>query len=321
MRALIFFVTLFCFLQPAAFAKAHKHKNYSTKKHHHLHGKGLKKKLHMRGVKRVEAFPQVVLPDSVDLSAQISPIQDQGGAGTCWAFAQTSAAWDTWKIAGHDPGPLSFEYMVHCGMEIGDGCNGGYYDAFNHCAVAPRGFPPMAAYPYSDQDCSGPVKVSAPIVAQFSDMVLMEPTHYNIEYVLSVLKRPVVITVAAGAGDWQDYNGGGVYDGCTLGETDHMIRLVGIKRNGAKFNKNGMLPNGMGTFIVANQWNTTWGEKGFMETDITDSKGHACNMVAAEAGYIEIAGAPIPNLNPIPAPIPPAPVLPWYCKIVPSLCR
>src|SRR5437868_4631950 len=58
------------------------------------HGKGYKKKKKFRAGKKVDFyrdFPKVELPDEVDLrnvlAGGLSQIENQGGAGNCWAFA------------------------------------------------------------------------------------------------------------------------------------------------------------------------------------------------------------------------------------------
>ena len=44
------------------------------------------------------------------------------------------------------------------------------------------------------------------------------PSVHEIEAQIASSGKPISIAIAAGAGDWQGYNGG-IYNGCTMGQT------------------------------------------------------------------------------------------------------
>lgn len=312
MKYIVSLFLVLCLTQSTAFAK---HKTYKTHKHQHPHGKGLKHKVRKTEVRQKDFFndtPRVQLPDSVDLRGQVSPIWDQGLAGTCWAWSLTDALYNTWKLSGVDPGMLSVAYLVHAAQEIGEGCDGGYFDAADYWTM-PKGGPLAAVYPYSQKDCAHtPPKVTT-ISVQGAKFIPIVPSHYNQMYVLAKLHRPLSITTAAGAGDWESYHGG-LYNGCEIGETDHMIQRVGLNRKGANFGKDGNLPAQKGIGIDKNQWGLGFGDAGYIEIQLTDAEGNPCNMEAAEAGYWEIEGAPVPGS----VPVPPPHKKPWWCKYVPA---
>lgn len=244
------------------------------------HATGLDKKDGVEGAPTPK-FPKVDLPNTYVLP-KLSPVENQGSCGSCWAFSLTATLRDTWLNNWKDPGRLSQQYLVDCNKN-GYGCQGGYFDAADSL-VKPQGAPAWEAYPYVayDQSCQ-----DAKPVSSIASWHMLKPTTYEIEYVLSQYHRPVSITVAAGAGPWSSYSGG-VYNACSWGGTDHMITIVGYDNEGEKIGKDGSLPAGKGIWTVRNSWGTSWGEQGFMRTKMTDSNGNLCNSVAEQAAYFDL---------------------------------
>jgi C1A family cysteine protease len=112
------------------------------------------------------------------------------------------------------------------------------------------------------------------------------PTQQEIESYMVNSGKPISIAIGAGAGDWQGYSSG-IYNGCTMGELDHMINIVGWDNEGAQFDAKGNLPPGKGVWILRNSWGTSWGEGGYMRTRMTDAQGQRCNNVAGQAAYFD----------------------------------
>ena len=260
--------------------------------------KGLVKKQLYKRHKKLFRKNGVVVPDTFDLRPKLSMIENQGNCGSCWCFSLTAYLRDVWVLAGKDPGRLSQQYCVDCAP--GYGCNGGYFDGAD-AFKKPKGSPSWNSYPYvaKTQRC----KSSTP-TASIRDWHMVGgnnvPTSLEIEQAV-LAYGPLSITVAAGAGPWEGYDGGGVYNACTRGSTDHMINIVGWNNRGCKHRADGSLdPACKATWIVRNSWGIDWGENGYMETLQTDSSGRKCNNVAEEASFFEI-DAPVP---PAPAPVP-----------------
>ena len=250
---------------------------------HKRHSKGLSKKRLLREVEKPFTAPTPTnVPDKFDLRPEISPIQDQGQCGSCWAFSLTATLMDGLTIAKKGTGSLSQQYLVDCARSAA-GCNGGYYDGADYF-ISPKGAPLLSAYPYTAKD--GKCK-KKPAMGSIAKWHLLNGTPADIETYMYTAHRPVSTVVAAGAGSWEDY-AGGVYNECVIGETDHMINIVGWDNEGAKFDKNGNLPPGKGVWILRNSWSRSWGEDGFMRTKMTDKKGKKCNNVAESAAYLEI---------------------------------
>lgn len=251
--------------------------------HHHEGRRRDWRRFHAMGGARLAPL----IPDTFDLRPQLSQIEDQGSCGGCWAFSLTATNRDGHAIGGADPGRLSQEWLIDNSTEAA-GCNGGDFDAAD-ALISPRGSPLWDACPYAKG--SGKCAATLPPAASISDWHMLGdetngPSVQDIETEMVSSGRPVSIAVAAGAGDWESYSGG-IYNGCTMGDLDHMINIVGWDNQGASFDANGNLPPGVGVWILRNSWGTSWGESGYMRIQMTDASGARCNNVAAQAAYFD----------------------------------
>ena len=229
------------------------------------------------------------VPDTLDLRPKLTQIEDQGQCGGCWAFSLTATNRDGHAIDGNDPGRLSQEWLIEHAKEA-NGCNGGDFDAADNL-ISPKGEPAWSACPYQTGSgrCSARLKPAAGSGISAWHMIGDQnsgPSALDIETEMAQSGKPVSIAIAAGAGDWEKYKGG-VYDGCTMAQPDHMINIVGWDNEGATFDANGNLPPGKGVWILRNSWGTSWGESGYMRTKMTDSSGQRCNNVAIEAASFD----------------------------------
>ncbi len=231
------------------------------------------------------------IPNTFDLRPELTPIQDQGQCGSCWAFSLTATNRDGHAIAdGKDPGDLSQEWLVDNSPEA-DGCNGGDFDSANdfiHPGQPLAGSDPQGRCFYQEGAGQCPAKPQGPVMRIKAWHMLGKPGHSpserDIEAYMTKSGKPVSVDVAAATGDWENYQSG-VYNGCKMGQIDHMINIVGWDNQGAKFGKNGNLPPGKGVWILRNSWGTSWGMNGYMLSKMTDAQGQRCNDVAEEAAY------------------------------------
>lgn len=233
------------------------------------------------------------IPDSLDLRPQITPIENQGSLGSCWAFSLIANLADGLKILGAYPGRLSQEYLTQCSGY----CNGGYFDAADEL-IKPLGAPLWDEVPYTAR-CTPRCKKGTPVGSITGWHFLgknKSPSTYDIVAYMALTGLPVSITVAA-SGYWDNYSEG-VFDGCSYGSTNHMINIVGYKLEGNKFDENGWLPPGKGQWILRNSWGTGWGEDGFMRSRITDGAGRRCNRAGERAAVFEYDIEPPPPVDP-----------------------
>ncbi|MDE2293435.1 MAG: hypothetical protein KGL53_15245 [Elusimicrobia bacterium] len=229
------------------------------------------------------------IPDKYDLRPQLTQIENQGACGSCWAFSLTATNRDGHALGAGDPGRLSQEWLVDNSPEAA-GCNGGDFDSANDF-IKPKGEPLWKDCPYQtgSGSCPANLKPAASITAwHMLGSQSTGPSVRDIETEMTISGKPVSIAIAAAAGDWMSYSGG-VYNGCTQGQLDHMINIVGWDNEGASFDANGNLPPGKGVWILRNSWGTGWGEDGTMRTKMTDAKGNRCNDVAEQAAFFDFA--------------------------------
>jgi C1A family cysteine protease len=97
--------------------------------------------------------PLLELPTSLDWRNNggnyVTPIRDQGGCGSCWAFATTAGLESKTLISNHTPGTnlnLSEQVMVSCG---GAGSCGGGSIATASNFIKNTGLPAEGCYPYA----------------------------------------------------------------------------------------------------------------------------------------------------------------------------
>lgn len=220
-----------------------------------------------------------VMPEGETLPAHwdwrdqgLTPIQDQGQCGSCWAFSTTAAARDALKLFNKDSVDLSQQYLVDCDPNS-SGCGGGYFTAFN--LIQNPGSPSQSDYPYTAQNgrCQSGLPVAGKILSwSYIGDGQSEPTTEQIK--TAIYKYgPVSVTVDANQA-FMNY-GGGVFSKCRYGQTNHMTDLVGWDDVGQYW-------------IMRNSWGTSWGEQGYMRIKWTDSRGIKCNAIGEEAAFVEV---------------------------------
>ena len=161
----------------------------------------------------------------------LTPVKDQGGCGSCWAFS----AVETFEAAlalktGKPSSILSTQQIVSCTPNPNDcggtgGCEGATQQlAFNYTMTA--GITTGAQYPYKGQDSK--CNTAFTPVAKNTGYWTVMPNNYT-DLMESVSRQPIAITVAAGGIGWQLYSSG-VYSGGILGcgyALDHGVQLAG----------------------------------------------------------------------------------------------
>eukprot|EP00932_Pfiesteria_piscicida_P018943 SRR837773.5784.p2 GENE.SRR837773.5784~~SRR837773.5784.p2 ORF type:complete len:316 (-),score=115.89 SRR837773.5784:192-1040(-) len=213
-------------------------------------------------------------PASVDWRTKgaVTKVKNQGGCGSCWAFAATETVESHYQIASGKLLTLAPQTYVNCVQNPDScggtgGCEGATAElAFN--LTVTKGIATEADLPYAGADakCSSytpAVKVSGFVKVPENDAGALETA--------LATKGPVAVTVAADA--WELY-GGGLFDGCSKGDSntlDHGVQAVGYTKD---------------YWIVRNSWGEDWGESGYIRisrasdsktfTDSNPSAGDAC---------------------------------------------
>ena len=207
----------------------------------------------------MEAAPIVGAPASLDWRSNggnfVTPVRDQGGCGSCWAFAATAALESNVLIGNHSPGidlNLSEQVLVSCGSA--GSCNGGS-PAGSAQFFQSTGIPLETCYPYTatNGSCSNACagwQSSAYRISSWSYVTYNQATVEALKNALYTY-GPLSTTFAV-YNDFFSYSSG-VYHYVTGGLAGyHAVLLVGYDDPGQYF-------------IVKNSWGTWWGESGYFK--------------------------------------------------------
>uniref|UniRef100_A0A8C9PU20 Cathepsin B n=1 Tax=Spermophilus dauricus TaxID=99837 RepID=A0A8C9PU20_SPEDA len=241
---------------------------------------------------RVRFAEDINLPESFDAREQwpdcptIKEIRDQGSCGSCWAFGAVEAMSD--RICIHTNGHVNVEVSAEdmltcCGGQCGDGCNGGYpsgaWNFWTKKGLVSGGLydSHVGCRPYSIPPCEHHVNGSRPQCTGEGDTPrcskscepgyapsYKEDKHYGYSsYSVSSNEKEIMAEIykngpVEGAftvfSDFLTYKSG-VYQhvaGEMMG--GHAIRILGWG-----------VENGIPYWLVANSWNTDWGDNGFFK--------------------------------------------------------
>jgi len=225
----------------------------------------------------VVQLPNTKTPNSIDWREKgaVTDVKDQGGCGSCWAFAAVESVESHYQIATGKLLKLSPQTYVNCVENPGScggtgGCEGATCELAFNLTVA-KGVALEEDLPYRgrDQKCA-PYKAAV----KATGYVRNPPNDPKALETALATKGPQSVTVAAGS--WQLY-GGGLFHGCSGGwffhdnTLDHGVQAVGYSED---------------YWIVRNSWGPGWGEKGFIRisrasdgktfTDSRPADGVAC---------------------------------------------
>lgn len=97
-----------------------------------------------------QEFSSESIPTSFDWRdhGAVTPVKNQGGCGSCYAFSATGALEGLRQITTGELIPLSEQQVIDCSWKYhNNGCHGGFMDnVFNYVVV--NGITTEAAYPY-----------------------------------------------------------------------------------------------------------------------------------------------------------------------------
>lgn len=232
--------------------------------------------------------PTNVLPPRFDWRelGGCTPIRNQGGCGSCWAFGTMAPLECNILIKDHEEVDLSEQWLVSCNTN-GWGCNGGWWahdylqwkmDQFNGTgAVLEKEFPYQAA----NLACEGP----------YHHPYLIDSWHFvgfphgvadteNIKQAI-LTYGPVsvacAVTKAFGA-----YTGGVFNEDDPQAEINHAVALVGWDDSQGE----------NGVWFLRNSWGPGWGEDGYMRIEYGVCKvGYAaCYVNYPAKTMVEIRG-------------------------------
>ena len=234
----------------------------------------------------------VSVPASVDWRTQgvVSPIQDQGQAGTCYSFGTSCAVESAMAIKTGVLTKLSEQQIVDCSTIK----NGGPNMGVNGGQIAPTlewigktgGLCTEQAYPYvsgtttvtgtCQKTCS---KVSGSAV---QSVVNVKPKS-DADMMTALSKTVVSIGIQADQSSFQLYKSG-VFTGACGSSLDHAVALTGYGSQ-----------SGLDYYILRNSWGQSWGQSGYMLIGKGNdpATGKPYNNGAGQCGLLMEASYPV----------------------------
>jgi C1A family cysteine protease len=198
--------------------------------------------------------PNQALLDSWNTNI-LTPVKNQGGCGSCWAFAAAAAFEHAYFKFYKVSTDISEQDLVACGVtsdgvDCGNCIYGGHsYRAFSY--MASKGVTREKDFPYTGSD--GPCMVKPKYSGIYSWGVYYPgrfPTVNEIKNGITYYGS-VVTYLKAGLSTFYSY-GGGVYNGFpsnSNNDIDHAVIIVGWNE-------------AMKAWIIKNSWGTNWGPYG-----------------------------------------------------------
>lgn len=232
-------------------------------------------------------------PDALDWSTQgaTTPVKDQGGCGSCWAFSATEGVESGVFMATGQLPTLSTQQIISCDHEEvdGGGCDGGDLPGAFAYVMAAGGMDSAEDYPDTSHrfGVTGTCKWSGNTVAQVASWKYAVPPCAESEQakggacasqdedgLKAALATFGPLSVCINAAAWDGYSSGVYSTSCSgaWADLDHCVQLVGYDSTGAE-----------PFWKVRNSWGSGWGESGFIRLPMGVN---ACG-IADEATYVE----------------------------------
>ena len=221
------------------------------------------------------------LPATFDwrTKVQLSPIENQGSCGSCWAFSTAATFQDVKRIFGETE-DLSEQYLLSCASPQEWSCNGGFFAHDAH--KAPRGAVLASEYPYTATDsvCKSSINYRWKLT---SWSYLQNSENPSVDEIKAAIFKYGPVSVGVAVDDAFSSYSGGIFEDTGYRSLNHAVNLVGW---------------GEGYWIMRNSWGTSFGEQGFMRIKF------GANGIGAWANFVVYDVDPNPNPNPDPTPNP-----------------
>lgn len=205
-------------------------------------------------------------PASVDWRQKgaTTPVKDQGGCGSCWAFSAAAAIESAWYIATGKLNQVSEQQIascspnpLHCGGT--GGCHGGTAWIAFHGVMMSGGVESQYTYPYisyfnKDYDCAFNLtesEIAAKPIAKLSSFVRLPQNDYA--SLMDAIANVGPVSISVDATNFRHYETGVFTDDGDEMTINHAVTLEGYGTE-----------NGQDYWLVRNSWSTSFGENGYI---------------------------------------------------------
>uniref|UniRef100_H2SK14 Cathepsin S, ortholog 1 n=2 Tax=Takifugu rubripes TaxID=31033 RepID=H2SK14_TAKRU len=209
-------------------------------------------------------------PQSVDWRKHglVSPVQNQGYCGSCWAFSSLGALEGQMKRKTGFLVPLSPQNLLDCSTSDGNlGCRGGYISKSYSYIIRNGGVDSESFYPYEHQkgECRYSVKGKAGYCSRFH--ILPQGDEETLKATVARV-GPVAVAVNAMLASFHLYRGG-LYNvpNCNPKFINHAVLVVGYGSS-----------EGQDFWLVKNSWGSAWGEEGYIR--LARNKKNLCGIAS-----------------------------------------
>lgn len=182
--------------------------------------------------------------EAVDWVAQggVTPVKDQGGCGSCWAFSTMASVESVHRINSGQIANLAEQQLVDCNTQ-NSACQGGSATSALQWLVSNTACT-TASYPYkATQSTCKPCSASNVRISG----VNLVPSQSESSLQSAVTGSPASVSVYADSA-WQHYSSGVLATPATCGH-NHAVLAVGYTSDAWK---------------IKNSWGSSWGESGYI---------------------------------------------------------
>ena len=232
------------------------------------------------------------VPASVDWRSKgvVSPIQDQGQAGTCYTFSTAAAVETAMAIKSGVLTKLSEQQIVDCSTFKNGGpnmgVNGGQISATFEWIGKTNGLCTEASYPYvsgTTKTTGTCQKTCSKVAGSDVQSVFEVPVKSDSAMMTAISNTVVSIAIEADQSSFQLYKSG-VFTGACGTNLDHAVALVGYGTS-----------NGVEYYTMRNSWGLSWGQSGYMLIGKGNdpATGKPYNGGAGQCGLLMEASYPV----------------------------
>jgi len=219
----------------------------------------------------------------------VTPVKDQGGCGSCWAFSVTSEVESAHYMRTKNLVELSTQELISC--DGGDGgCNGGDPISAYRFLKAAGGLDVASDYPDRSHTtgesgtCTWDHKVSVSVSGYNYAVKPCDAgncKHQDEDGLKRALAAQGPVSICVAADTWQSYTGGVLKSHCPSSAElmDHCVQMVG-------YDTTGSVPY----WIIRNSWGEGWGIDGYIHVMM----GHNFCGLANEATFAVTDNSEVP---------------------------
>ncbi|KAH8307751.1 hypothetical protein KR044_012243, partial [Drosophila immigrans] len=210
--------------------------------------------------------PSVNIPGSIDWREKgaVTRVKNQGGCGSCWAFASIGTLEGQHFIKNRELISLSEQNLVDCSKN-NNGCNGGWPETALNFIKDNGGVDTEDSYPYEEKDgeCRfNPANVGAKVTGTVGVASEDESA------LAAAVAEKGPISVAVDASLFQHYEGGVLNEPSCQGGVNHGVVVVGYGHDS----------NGGDYWLVKNSWGDWWGENGYIR--MARNRDNQCSIAS-----------------------------------------